>query len=264
MDAELVLVIDVGNTRMKLALFRAGRVIRHRASAHGDMAGVTALLNGARPQAVVLGSVSHQDTGFADQLARIAPLTIMRGDGPSPFPSKVQERATLGVDRLANVVAAAWRFPGRAALVVDAGSCVTYDLVEPDGTHAGGIIAPGMAMRARAMHAYSARLPEVEPGEAPARWGLRTDEALAAGIHHGMVGEIDGHFRSVRERYPQAVLLLSGGDAMRFAKALKCGIFAVPLLTLEGLHALYLHHRALAGDRYGALGGAGLGTGTAG
>ena len=177
-----------------------------------------------------------------DALQRLAPVTEIRGGSPSPVRSLYSAMETLGVDRLANVTGAALIFPRRAVLAIDLGTCATFDLVDELAVHRGGIISPGMHMRAQAMHAYSARLPEVDPPEDPMIPGTDTATSLAAGIYHGLLFEVQGQIAFFRQRHPGLAVVITGGDAPRFVGALKSGIFAHPTLTLIGLHALLHYH----------------------
>jgi type III pantothenate kinase len=154
--------------------------------------------------------------------------------------------------------------PNRPVLVIDAGTCITYDIVEADGTYSGGAIGPGLMLRAKAMHEYSARLPLVVPGEGTPLLGTTTEQSLASGIHHGMVGEIQGFITALGYQRPQMAVVLTGGDGLRFARALKSGIFALPLLTLQGLHEILEHHRTLDHGRFAIGGGHGTGAGSSG
>ncbi|HMN04784.1 MAG TPA: type III pantothenate kinase [Flavobacteriales bacterium] len=238
------LVLDVGNSSMKAGLFAGHRLQAVRQMPHGDMPGVRDLLGGRRPARCIMGSVAATDEPFLKALGELAPVTVIRGDSPSPVPSVYATKATLGVDRLANVAAAAALFPGRPVLAIDLGTCITHDLIDAQGIHRGGIIAPGLRMRAKAMHAFSARLPQVEPPEDPVLPGTDTRSSLAAGVHYGVLMELQGYIGLFQQQFPRLAVVLTGGDAVRAARALKCGIFAHPALTLLGLHAL-AHHETL-------------------
>lgn len=252
------LVIDVGNTRMKAALYGPSGFLRRTVLVHGDLAGLRNWAGAEIFQSVVLGSVAAMDAGFEDALHSFGPLTVIHGSSPSPLRSAYNTPLTLGVDRLANVVGARHLFPGRAVIAIDLGSCITYDVVDGEGYYRGGIIAPGMRMRAKAMHAYSARLPVVEPRAPVPLVGRSTDESLASGVYHGVRSELRALIEDLGHEMPGAAVVLTGGDGSRFARALKSGIFADPLLTLNGLHALLLHQRSLAA---GSASSAGLGVG---
>lgn len=249
------LVLDVGNTRTKLALFHGERLVKMSMIATGDLKALNDALAGTLPGRIAVGSVASPDEALLRYLGGLAPTFTITGGTPTPLRSHYTTPHTLGVDRLANAVAAAAMFPGRPVLAVDLGTCITYDLVDAEGVHAGGAISPGLRMRARAMHAYSARLPEVEVGDVPGPWGTSTREALEAGIHQGVLGELQGFIRHAAYHAAGCAVVLTGGDAPVFARACKSGIFAHPFLTLEGLRLILLHHHADGGLR--GAGGAG-------
>ncbi|MEO8588926.1 MAG: type III pantothenate kinase [Flavobacteriales bacterium] len=246
-DMPLDLVLDVGNTRTKLALFQGQRVVRSGHMVHGDRTALQGFVAGDRPDSCVIGSVGHSDPSFIEHLRSLAPVLVVTGGTPTPLLSSYSTPLTLGADRLANAVAVAARFPGRSALAIDLGTCITYDLVRADRTYAGGAIAPGLRMRAQAMHDHSAMLPLVDPSADPPALGTSTQGSLEAGLHHGIVAELRGFIQAYTHGSPDTAVVLTGGDALRFTRALKSGIFALPLLTLEGLHAILDHHRALHG-----------------
>ncbi len=235
------LVIDVGNSRMKLGLFTGGRLLAHTHADRAEMSAVAGFLGGIQPARIAIGSTAAHDDDFLRDLRSVAPLTVITGDSPSPLGSLYTTRATLGVDRLANAVGAARLHPGRPVLAIDLGTCITYDLVDGQAVYRGGIIAPGLHMRAKAMHAFSARLPLVDPPLDPPFLGTDTASSLIAGVHHGVAMELKGVIGQLGRQYPGLAVVLTGGDAPRAARALKSGIFAHPVLTLVGLHAL-LHH----------------------
>lgn len=248
------LVVDVGNTRVKAARFQAGRLIAQGAFAHDDLAQLRAFVGGARPRAIALGSVYRAQPALLAYLQEAGPVLEVRGDTPAPVTNGYATPATLGVDRLANAAACWQLFPGRAALAIDAGTCITYDLVDDGGVFRGGAITPGLRMRARAMHAYSANLPEEEPAEEPALIGADTRASLASGLHHGVVAEVRGYITALRQQYPQLAVVVTGGDAPRIARALKNGIFAHPSLTLLGLYAILRHHFPIGAPAAGGPG----------
>lgn len=232
------LVVDVGNSRMKCGLFHLGRLVASSYMAHGDADRLAKWLHGVKLHRIALGTVASPDANFLEKLRAWAPVKEITGASPAPIRSLYGTPLTLGVDRLANAVAVASLFPDRSALAIDLGSCITYDLVDGLTVYRGGVISPGMHMRARALHAYSARLPEVLPQEESIFPGTDTNTSLAAGIHHGLRFELEGMIDAFRQQHPGLAVVLTGGDAPRFAKALKSGIFAHPSLTLIGLYAL--------------------------
>lgn len=249
---KMDLVIDVGNNRTKIGLFGSLGIIKQGTVATGDLEAVLGFLSGTSPVAVAIGSTANVDPMLLEAMGELAPLLVLDGSSASPLRNGYGTRATLGADRLANATAAAMRFPGRTALVIDAGTCITYDLVNADGTYAGGAISPGMAMRAKAMHMYSARLPNVEMGVTVSEFGTTTQASLEAGIHFGILGEMHEFIRRYGHENVGMAVVLTGGDGPRFVSALENGIFAIPFLTLEGYHALLQHHRTLHGGTFAA------------
>lgn len=232
------LVIDVGNSRIKLGFFRNGQITEQRSITHEDQAALALVLERTAPDRIAFGSVGKPDPELMARLEAVAPVISITGASPSPVRTSYADPRRLGVDRLANMVGAAALFPRRAVLAIDLGTCITYDLVDELAVHRGGLISPGMRMRARAMHAYSARLPEVDPPEDSPFPGIDTAGSLAAGIHHGLLMELRGFIDEFRQQHPGLAVVLTGGDALRFGRAMKSGIFAHPSLTLLGLHAL--------------------------
>ena len=241
------LIIDVGNSRTKLGFFDAHGLTRQGVVDNGDATALLAWIGVDVPERIAWGSVGAPNDVLLDRLRSMAPTLVITGATPSPMRSLYTTPATLGADRLANAVAAAAMFPARSVLAIDLGTCITYDLVRADGTYIGGAITPGQRMRAKAMNAYSARLPLVDPGPEPTLFGSSTHEALESGLHHGVLGEIKAFIAAAGHHSDAPCVVLTGGDALRFARALKSGIFAHPFLTLEGYHLILLHNLGAAG-----------------
>jgi type III pantothenate kinase len=242
MHEQIDLVVDMGNSRVKAALFRSGRIASRTTFAHQEPGALESFLASRQPRRVVVGSVGPDPSWLVDRMSPHASVFVVDPSGPLPLKSAYATPTTLGVDRIANAVGGRNWMPGRPLLIIDAGTCITYDLVEADGTYAGGAISPGWRMRAQAMHQYSARLPLVMPQDDPPLLGNSTAASLASGIQHGTTAEIKGMIEGFGHQRPGMAVILTGGDALRAARALKSGIFAHPDLTLEGLYALLVHH----------------------
>jgi type III pantothenate kinase len=129
-------------------------------------------------------------------------------------------------------------YPERNVLVIDAGTCITFDFLEESGTYIGGNIAPGLDMRFRAMHQFTQRLPEVERGDTGALLGLTTQEALQNGGLMGILMEIAGYIEILRGKYNTINTLLTGGDAQYLADHLKATLAVEPHLILIGLNQI--------------------------
>ncbi|MEO8066294.1 MAG: type III pantothenate kinase [Flavobacteriales bacterium] len=246
------LVLDIGNTRTKAALFVDGSIVRHGTLVGNDGIALGSWLGDARPVRVALANSGAEDPSLLTFVQQLALVTRITGQSPSPLASAYTTPHTLGTDRLANSVAA-WRmFPQRASMAIDMGTCITYDVVDEGGTHRGGAISPGLRMRAEAMHEHTAKLPMVEIEGMPALLGTDTEGALRSGTFHGVLAELHGFTRACWQQWPHLAVVLTGGDAPLFVAALGTRIFADPLLTLRGLHALLEHEHA---SGVGAAGG---------
>ncbi|MBK9194714.1 MAG: type III pantothenate kinase [Flavobacteriales bacterium] len=244
------LVLDIGNTRTKAALFSLGRPVRHGfLSSSPDALG--SWLVAVRPNRIALACSGEVNAAFIAFLQRLAPVTRLTGQSPSPLQSAYTTPATLGVDRSANAVAAWAMFPKRASLSIDLGTCITYDVVDGSGTYCGGAISPGLRMRAEAMHTYTARLPNVEVAAVPLL-GTDTVGALQSGVFNGVLAEVHGYSKTLRQQWPDLAVVVTGGDAPLVLAGLGTRIFADPLLTLRGLHALLEHQHALGAGPTGA------------
>jgi type III pantothenate kinase len=155
---------------------------------------------------------------------------------------------TLGADRLAGAVGAAYLRPGQPTLILDAGTALKLDLVTADGTYHGGSIAPGLRMRLRALHTFTGRLPLIElpdPAALVQLIGDSTASSMLSGVLNGAAAEVTGLVADYRQRYPGLGLVLTGGDAPylqpHLAPALGL-IFVVPELVLVGLDRILRHN----------------------
>ena len=166
-----------------------------------------------------------------------------------PLLTDVKESGKLGVDRVANVWAVATGClpgadPSKAWMVVDAGTCVTVDVVV-GGRHLGGSIAPGVRMRLQAMHQHTHALPRIEDavsgmGNTPVL-GTNTKEAMVSGAFHSLGAELSGTWRRLKEEFPNLGIILTGGDAQHLQLRAVSPRFADANLTLKGHHALHKH-----------------------
>ena len=238
--------VDIGNTRIKVGLFDAqGQGVAFATFRTEGFTSEFALWAGdyREVREVVVSSVAGViDTSYWGQVFPQAGLWFME-DLLMPFDSTYGPG--LGADRRA-VLAAAWSlYPQQHCLVVDAGSCVTYDLLSAQGTHLGGGIAPGLQMRLDAMHRGTARLPKLTFEAADSLLGLDTQSCMNTGAASGMVFEIEGWYEALSEQYGDLTLILTGGDAEFLSVRVKKAIFAEPYFLLQGLNALLEYQKSL-------------------
>jgi type III pantothenate kinase len=149
----------------------------------------------------------------------------------------------LGVDRIGLATAAFYFNPKRNTLVIDAGTCLTYDMVNDYGEYLGGAISPGLSMRYKALHDQTLKLPFLETKEPHDFIGNSTDNCIHSGVVNGICVEIDGVIDQYRERFVDLTVILTGGDSQFLSKRLKNTIFAHSNFLLLGLNYLLEYNK---------------------
>lgn len=230
-------VLDAGNTRLKIGRFEEGQLLQVDALALADWQQYRLPFAAT---AAALASVSVPEVDLEAWLRAQGVERVLRFDPhmPLPFESAYTSPETLGSDRKMLVLGANSRYPNRNRLLIGMGSCITYDLLSAQNVHLGGDISPGMHMRWRAMHEFTARLPLVTEPEPLQLYGTNTQSALRSGVVQGIVAEIQGRIKQLEQEIPDLTIILTGGDAHFFEKQINSPIFAEPNLALYGLHAL--------------------------
>ena len=235
------LVIDLGNTRTKLAFFQKGELIAHE-ELDGDLELIPEhLLQQYQPESAILCSVVHHAPSLVKQLSSLPFFLVFNHESPIPIENNYASPETLGLDRLANACAAANHSPGENCLIIDAGTCLKFDFVDAEGKYKGGAISPGLHMRYEALNTFTDKLPLIGgPTETPLI-GTTTETSIRSGVANGILKEIEGITHTYQQCYPNLKVFLTGGDSEAVAKALMSGknsIFADNFLTLRGLHAI--------------------------
>jgi type III pantothenate kinase len=146
------------------------------------------------------------------------------------------------MDRIAGVCGAIQLFPGSNNLVIDAGTCITYDFVDEMAQYHGGGISPGLNMRFKAVHTFTAKLPLVSAKAGVDLIGTTTETSIQSGVINGLLSEIEGTIGRYAVKFPGLKVILCGGDAGFFENQLKATIFAVPDLVLFGLNSILIHN----------------------
>jgi len=239
------LIVDIGNTVSKFFVFD-GDELRYHSQEVGHLLSFPAALLDAKAfpiKAAIVSSVVDLPAE-AEAHLRALPYPVLRFTSSTPIPigNRYRTPLTLGTDRIAAAVGAWSTQPGHPLLIIDAGSCITFDFVSAEGDYLGGNIAPGLHARLNAINDYFPRLPLVEAeGDTP-ELGYDTMTAIRSGIIQGMTHEIQGYIDHFREKYASLLVFLTGGDANHFVNTIKSPIFADPLLVPRGLNRILEHH----------------------
>lgn len=237
------LVIDTGNTSVKLGLFSSGELKAHAVLPEPTINEIKNFISeNGKPEKVILSSVVKKNEEIDAYLSgnfyflKLDHLTTL------PIEKLYKTPETLGNDRIAATVAANHQFRSQNVLAIDIGTCIKYDFVNAANQYLGGNISPGIDMRFRSMNEYTAQLPLVKKAEDKGLYGESTEQAIRLGVQLGVAEEIDGIINRFRSRYTDMKVVLTGGDMAFFDKALKNHIFADPFLTLRGLNIILKHN----------------------
>ena len=190
----------------------------------------------------IISSVAEDPQVISKWATRVERKYILNSSLPLPIKNKYSTPNTLGVDRIAGVCGANHMFPGSPCLVIDAGTCITFDFLDRDANFLGGAISPGLMMRFQAVHTFTSRLPLVKPVEKAELIGDSTESCIQSGIVNGLTEELNGIIDRYREKFEGLRVILCGGDARFFENKLKGSIFAVPELVLSGLNSILIHN----------------------
>lgn len=234
------LVADLGNSRIKLAVIDDNDVILALES-HPNNASIHAINDLKQKyifQRVILSATGAVDDSLLSTLNDIDDLVFLSENISIPIQIEYATPSTLGKDRLAAAVGAFIRFPDRNALIIDMGTCITMDLVTDKGIFKGGNISPGIQMRLKAMHQFTARLPLVSAMNTNSLFGYSTESAIQNGAVRGALYEIEYLITQAKAQFSEINVILTGGDAHFFESWTKNEIFAAPNLVIEGLNEI--------------------------
>jgi type III pantothenate kinase len=231
------LCVDIGNTKIKFGWFTRDQLLESKSIRRSEIAQIEAFLTNHTAENVIFSTVAESLPKEVKQfLPPGTPVLELSPDLQLPISLAYRTPQTLGRDRLAAVLGAYALFPGTYSLIIDSGTCITYDFLTEKGAYLGGNISPGWQMRLDAMQHFTARLPR-PAAEIPENWvGDTTKTALQNGAFWGLCLEIQGYIDQLAANYPAINVLLTGGDADFFAKNLKSKIFVNQNLVLWGLN----------------------------
>ena len=238
------LVVDIGNTRTKITLFNHGEEM------------ITIPLDEMLPNHIDLLFEEHPSIDkaiicsvrdYSPELKlnlqkKVSTFIELDQNTPLPVENLYASKDTLGKDRIAAVAGAAYLYPGQNVLVIDAGTAITYDLLNNSNQYLGGNISPGLRMRYKALHQFTDRLPDVEYCYFPGLYGQTTEEAIQAGVQHGIIFEVDSAISRFKEFYNNLYVIITGGDSKIFDMKLKNSFFVNYNLIAIGLNRILEHN----------------------
>ena len=234
------LIVDIGNTRTKLALFHNDVLNDLQVFERPETGFVEQVLEKYPDvQASILSAVRSYPREIELLLKQQGYFIQLDKETPLPFQNRYKTPGTLGKDRLAIAAGARSQFPGQNVLAIVAGTTVTFDFINSNGEYLGGSISPGLHMRLKALHTFTDQLPLIElREEAVDLIGTTTETAILSGIVNGMAAEMDGIIDRYDKNYKSLKIIFGGGDYKYFDKRLKNNIFATPNIVLKGLKVI--------------------------
>ena len=233
------LAVDYGNSSAKVAIFDQHELqAKHTFDRPDDL---KSFLESSSADNFIISSVTT-DAEAVSKVSKAKNKFILSHTLPLPVKILYATPQTLGVDRIAGSCGALQLFPGKNTLVIDAGTCITYDFTDSSRHYYGGSISPGLKMRFQAVHTFTARLPLVNPAANPELIGNSTETSIQSGIVNGTLAEIEGIIGRYRQKSPDLQVILCGGDGPFFENKLKASIFASPDLVLIGLNSVLIHN----------------------
>ncbi|MEP3209184.1 MAG: type III pantothenate kinase [Maribacter sp.] len=239
------LIIDAGNTSVKLAVFdKQNLLFDVSTEAERFIEKVKDIFN-FYPDITwaIVSAVGYLNQKDIVALSIFCQVHVLNHSSKIPFKNSYATPQTLGVDRVALATAAFYHNPTANTLVVDAGTCITYDMVNDYGEYLGGGISPGLHMRYEALHNQTSKLPLLELDDPLDLIGNSTKSSIHSGVVHGVLAEIDGVIERYSSRFEDLTVILTGGDAQFLSKRLKNTIFADSKFLLAGLNYLLEYNK---------------------
>ncbi|OCX50303.1 hypothetical protein BEL04_23640 [Mucilaginibacter sp. PPCGB 2223] len=242
------LVADIGNSFTKLAVFDGNNLVWMESYANINAEILSKVLSAYKPLKAIVSSVKKNPESWEQYLAGQVGTVRFNTAMAKSVKNHYKTPQTLGADRVAAITGAQALYPGKASLVIDAGTCVTYDMIDAGGNYFGGSISPGLNMRYKAVNHYTSALPLLTPDAGfDSVYGDDTESAIRSGVQNGIRFEILGFIETYFKTEKHLNIILTGGDSIFFDTVLKNSIFAPqikiePHLVLAGLNAVIQQH----------------------
>ncbi len=235
------LVIDAGNTSIKMFLFEKGKIVHClKCSAVDEL--LPTLESAVPVESIakcIVSSVSIEQGSIASVFRPFFPIMCFAPSLRFPISIKYGTPNTLGSDRVAAVVGAAKRYPKRNVLVIDSGTAITYDILTAQGEYLGGNISPGLNTRFRALHNFTGKLPLLQVDNSmEGLFGTNTKEAIGLGVQNGLLYEVEATIRAFASRFDGLIVVFTGGDSFFFENRINFSNFAEPYLVAFGLNEI--------------------------
>jgi len=235
------LIIDIGNTQVKIAVFDANNtlVAHHRNSVDSISNDIQQWLEKYDITHAIISKVGAKIPRLTTLLmSKNIALLQLNSELKLPFHLAYKTPNTIGADRLALAAGAILLKKNHNLLVIDAGTCVTYDFIDANNTYFGGAISPGLPLRYKSLNDYTENLPLLHANENPiALIGNSTESSIQSGVVLGLVAEIEGIIVKYKLKFKDLTVFLTGGEQKLLDSYIKNKIFVnSKFILLEGMN----------------------------
>lgn len=239
------LIIDAGNTRIKLAIFQKLKLVYDETTTEDSFTNVIKDIFKKYPniKKAIVSNVGNLNKDLIKVVSIFCKVHELSYTSNMPFKNSYASPQTLGVDRIALATSAYYHNTHANTLVIDAGTCVTYDMINDFDEYLGGAISPGIQMRYTAMNRQTSKLPLLQKEEVLDYIGNSTENCMHSGVVNGICNEIDGTINQYKSRFKDLTVILTGGDVHFLSKRLKNTIFADSKFLLKGLNYLLEYNK---------------------
>lgn len=237
------LCIDIGNSLCKLSLFNDTGEIANKTTISNDRLGLIISYCQEYPD---ISSAIVSDVSGKLGLAKLnLPFNVhtLSYKSTLPFSNLYKTPETLGLDRIAVIAGATSLYPNQNSVVIDMGTCITFDVVNNQNEYLGGSISPGKYLRLKSLNEFTGKLPFVQEEYQPEmRTGYDTNSSILSGVVHGIKCEIEKRVEEYIDELDSPKILLCGGESSHFDFNPNLKIFAVPDLLALGLYNILINN----------------------
>jgi type III pantothenate kinase len=232
------LIVDVGNTLVKFAVYKNANLKFKTSFELSEFKTQYQLIKIKYPKlkSAIISSVGRLSQKQIEIITKDLKVLELNSETKLPFTNRYETPKTLGVDRLALVSASVQKYANKNVLIIDAGTCITYDFINQSNNYLGGAISPGIRLRYKSLNNLTANLPLLRTDKPKTITGNSTEASIHSGVVFGVVKEMDGIIDQYVEEYLDLTVILTGGDANFLLNQLKNSIFANSDFLLEGLN----------------------------
>lgn len=239
----MIICIDVGNTRTKVAVYENGTLEELIITSNEKLVkNISRHIQGYENCVdIILSSVGALASETIEQLKKVGNLLLIDHASSIPFKNLYATPITLGIDRIVLAAGATLKYPNQGRLVIDAGTCITYDYINKNDQYYGGAISPGIGLRYKSLNDYTANLPLEKISELHPFVGNSTSGSIHSGVLNGVIAEIEAFIDHFKHTDENLTVILTGGNSEFLVNRLKNSIFANPNFLVESLFLLHQH-----------------------